>query len=649
MGIELARAYVTVRADSSGLGPDLDRTKGEVEAKLREIQAGAAAMLGMFASKATSILRSGLADAEFMETTQVEMETMLGSAKETQDVLAKLTQFAAATPFEMPQLISLTRDLITFGERGDEIFKTLKMLGDASGGSAQKFGMVGLVFNQIRGAGKLLTQDFRQLSTRGVISLKDVAEYYKTTTAKAQEMMSAGKISFNDFRKILEKLTSEGGRFANGMEKQSKTMQGLRSTMNDSLNIAKRFIAEPLVPHIKSFYSAVIEVTNALLPMIKAGGEALSFAVVGAASFATLGAAFYGAGIMARFFGMTLKGMILGGMRIALPILAIGAAIGALVSYFDVPKRLGAAFSWLRERLFGNEAVANNLRVAWERIRDTAGIVAAAIMKVFAPFATLTGNTWNDVIKFFEKFLDRMLVNISNFAMETAEWIQAIATHWKQVWDNLPHFAAAGFLVLADVFSNVMAMMLDMARDTVRDLVRMFIQGIMEINIATAKLTLMAQGKSLPKAAENMMRAAGKKQADFMAKNMDIGLGKNSGITDPFKLSERTKKFMKNSPIWDDLLDIFKTKKELEKKRKPTEVPGKPGAGSGEQAPITPMVKAGIYEIPAFGKKFQEAMLKGGEGGMEQNMAKMVGIAEMQKAEQEKTTKAIQDLNLGLT
>src|SRR5690606_7985989 len=135
----------------------------------------AAAVLGIFAGFGNSILRQGLAAAGSFEQTTIEMETMLGSAEDAAKMMKDLSDFAVKTPFEMPGILAVATGLIQFGERGDEVIETLNVLADASGGTAAKFQILGLVLNQIRGVGKLLTQDFRQLSTRGIISLQDLA------------------------------------------------------------------------------------------------------------------------------------------------------------------------------------------------------------------------------------------------------------------------------------------------------------------------------------------------------------------------------------------------------------------------------------------------------------------------------------------
>jgi hypothetical protein len=216
---------------------------------------------GLVAGVFGTMVHKAAQSAGKFEQTTIAFETMLGSAKETRKTLADLTKFAAETPFEMPEIEQAARGLITFGERGDELMKTLKLIGNAAAGTSTQFGMVALIFNQIRGVGHLLTQDFRQLSTRGILSLEDIAKHYKITTTAAQDMLSSGRITFQGVKDIFESMSKEGGRFANLMERQSTSFLGLVSTFKDSVNIMFRQIGEEFIPILKLGIATMIQFT----------------------------------------------------------------------------------------------------------------------------------------------------------------------------------------------------------------------------------------------------------------------------------------------------------------------------------------------------------------------------------------------------
>ncbi len=302
MGLELGRAWVRVRGDCTGLRNDLNIGKRETEQVVNDMSHTISSLIAPFTAAAASLitLRKALMASGQFEQTTIAFDTMLGSAKATKDTLQSLTEFAAKTPFEMPEILQAARGLIQFGERGEELMDTLNLLGNAASGTSTPFGFLALVFNQVRGVGKLLTQDFRQLSTRGVISLMDIAKYYGVTTQAAQEMLSKGKISFEDLKNILRMLSEEGGRFANLMEKQSQSLLGLWSTWKDDLGIIVRYMGETVTPTAKQVLVILIQGAEYVRSFIENHNELVGSLFKAITVVTALGVAWKGVAIAAR-------------------------------------------------------------------------------------------------------------------------------------------------------------------------------------------------------------------------------------------------------------------------------------------------------------------------------------------------------------
>ncbi|MEE9592522.1 MAG: tape measure protein [Thermoplasmata archaeon] len=335
MGLELAKAFVRVQVDSTRLTTGLKAVQAETKRTMAGIEKIVLGISAAAAAAGTSFLVMGIKSAAAFEQTTISFETMLGSISETKKLLADLTEFAALTPFEMPEIEQAARGLVQFGERGDELMETLRILGNAASGTNTQFGMVALVFNQIRGVGKLLTQDFRQLATRGILSMQDLADHFGVTTAAAQEMITAGKVGFKDVRDILKGLSEEGGRFFNLMEKQSRTLSGLISTLTDAFNIMARVIAQPLARALKPVVKMFIELTERFLalsqeyPGLVAGTLAMTNAVF------ALTAAWIGLSIASRVAGVSMKAALIG-TGIGILLVALGALLGWVADQFGL-------------------------------------------------------------------------------------------------------------------------------------------------------------------------------------------------------------------------------------------------------------------------------------------------------------------------
>lgn len=278
-----------------------------------------AAMSGAFGGMAK---QAAMMAGQF-EQTAMSFEVMLGSARDAKQVIADLTTFAAETPFEMPEVTQAARGLILFGDRGKELMKTLNTLGNAASATGSRFGEVALIFNQIRSSGRLLAQDFYQLSTRGILSMQDLADHFKVSTAEIVKMREAGKIGFKDIKAVLEGLSAEGGRFENMMERQSKTFLGLMSTLRDNIGITMTKIGQEFLPILKIIVTGITQITQVFEQLPRP----IRIAIAATLALAT------GVGILITTFG----GMVL-------VVAGVTAAIGAYSATVTAAAVATAAF-----------------------------------------------------------------------------------------------------------------------------------------------------------------------------------------------------------------------------------------------------------------------------------------------------------------
>jgi len=382
-------------------------------------------------------IQQGIASAGAFEQTEIAFTTFLGSAEATKQTLADLTDFAAKTPFEMPEIEQAAKGLITFGDRGPKLMETLKYLGDAASATSTNFGDVASIFNQIRGVTKLTREDFKQLATRGVISLQDIADHYKVTTAEADNMMSKGKVSFDDFSQIMKGLSQEGGRFANMMEKQSSSFVGLTSTMNDAFNITIREIGTYFLPYAKmavGFVIQLLEVFRSLPTGVIAGiaaflgfgavlgtiliavGGVISFIGVAIAGFAALGPLVMGAA--AAF--MSFAPLAIPLAAVAAGITAIVAAAAGLVALVFWPEQIGAAFARLGDYIvMWIPAMIQNFVVISTTITELFGLTVGFLSKKFYIFFT------EDLPTFAAKGIQKI---IALFQRLSKEMVRLLAT-----------------------------------------------------------------------------------------------------------------------------------------------------------------------------------------------------------------------------
>lgn len=311
-------------------------------------------MAAIVAKQAIDVAKMGVAYNAQMEQYQTSFETMLGSADKASKHVADLKKMAAKTPFEMEDLAKASQTLMSFGDDVNDIQPHLKMLGDISLGNKEKFSSLSLVFGQVKSQGKLMGQDLLQMINAGFNPLKVISEQTGESMSSLKDKMAKGQISFEDVAGAMEYATSKGGMFYNGMEKQSKTLSGMMSTLKDNV---KSFVGEltaPIFEHIKDDVMPKlmngVEWMSHHLPLVKAILAGLASAIsVGFAihKFTAIKNAIMGVGKAIQLF------------MVSNPILLVAAAVTALVVGMAVFIKSGGKVSDLTKKI---EGFANKLK-----------------------------------------------------------------------------------------------------------------------------------------------------------------------------------------------------------------------------------------------------------------------------------------------
>lgn len=201
-----------------------------------------------------NIAKMGIDYNAQMESYQASFETMLGNAERASRHINDLKKMAAKTPFEMEDLAKGSQTLMAFGLEADKVKPTLKMLGDISLGNRERFNGLALVMGQVKAQGRLMGQDLLQMVNQGFNPLLIISESTGKSMAELRDEMAKGKISYEDVEQAMKKATSEGGRFYNGLEKQSKTMSGQLSTLKDNVKATLGELTKPAFDTIRTKY-----------------------------------------------------------------------------------------------------------------------------------------------------------------------------------------------------------------------------------------------------------------------------------------------------------------------------------------------------------------------------------------------------------
>lgn len=213
--------------------------------------------------------KASIQTAAQFEQLSTSFRIMAGSAAEGQRLTDSLIQLAAKTPMTTESLARATQTLLSFGESTDNVIGDLKLLGDISGGEAQRFQSLALAFAQVGSTGRLTGQDLLQMVNQGFNPLQIMSEKTGKSMAQLKKEMADGKISFDMVKQAMIDATSEGGRFYGLMNEQSQTLNGKLSTMSDTWQQVGKSIGDAFLPMAKKAIGALNTIGQATDNVIK--------------------------------------------------------------------------------------------------------------------------------------------------------------------------------------------------------------------------------------------------------------------------------------------------------------------------------------------------------------------------------------------
>ena len=210
----------------------VEKEGNELDEVFKKLGSGIAALgAGFTATKLVSdIVR---VRGEFQQL-EIAMETMLGSKAKADALMAQLVSTAAKTPFGLTDIAQGAKQLLAYGTASEEVNETLVRLGNIASGLSIPLNDLVYLYGTTMTQGRLFTQDLRQFMGRGIPLADELAKQFGVTKDKVGELVTEGKVGFPEVEKAINALTNEGGKFYNLMEKQSSSLTGQISNLEDA-------------------------------------------------------------------------------------------------------------------------------------------------------------------------------------------------------------------------------------------------------------------------------------------------------------------------------------------------------------------------------------------------------------------------------
>lgn len=212
--------------------------------KLRTIIGATLGLVG-FAGLSLAIKKAttdGIKFNSFVEQQTISFKTLLGSMDKAKQRMAELEVFAARTPFDLPGVVAMSRQLqaLTDGTMATE--EGLRLVGGAAAAVSADLESattwMARLFTSLEG-GEPFGLSIRMLKMMGLVT---------TEMGNELEKLSGKALGASGAMEVMRKTF---GRFSTAMEEQSRTFGGMMETFKDGIQIMLGAATMPLFTRLK--------------------------------------------------------------------------------------------------------------------------------------------------------------------------------------------------------------------------------------------------------------------------------------------------------------------------------------------------------------------------------------------------------------
>lgn len=498
MAVEIATAYVTILPSARGFGRSLSReldgqgmntaganagrqaSAGFAKALTVGVALAATAAAAGIATLGKSAATYGLKIASQNEQASISFETLLGSAEAAATMINDLKRFAAETPFEFPELQKAAGSLLTTGVAASKIIPIMRTLGDVTSGmgtGSEGVQRATIALQQMNAAGRITAEDLNQLRDAGI----PVFDLLAGATGRSKEELSAmaqnGKLAKKELTQLMDALETGRGleKFTGLMEKQSKSLLGLWSTLKDNLG---QGLAEAMAPAIVSIKAQLPGISVAIADGLKVLGPTLTG--VTTLLIDTLGKLVPLVTPVLDTFGQlfaeTLRGLADIVLKLLPPFSFLARVLGdrlggALAELLPEVGDLLVALSPLailvtRLAITAMSALAPALSALLRAVTPLAAALATGLWKAFERFAGLDLNMFDELTVTFVAVADALMPLVDVFLQFADDAAAALVAILPDV--------ITGFADLSHAFLPMLPDITRLARDLLPVMVDMF-------------------------------------------------------------------------------------------------------------------------------------------------------------------------------
>lgn len=175
-----------------------------------------------------------------------------------------INPFQVHTPFDLEATQRAATVLKSAKIEINDLTNWLTRMGDLSQGNSQKMLSYTDAFSRASAKGKADMQVLNVFLAQGVPILDELGKHFGKTSAEIVNMVSEGKVSFEDFKQTLETMTESGGQYFGGMELAAQSYKAMQEGLQESVNELAASFGDMLLPHMVKILDVFTNIIDAI-------------------------------------------------------------------------------------------------------------------------------------------------------------------------------------------------------------------------------------------------------------------------------------------------------------------------------------------------------------------------------------------------
>lgn len=194
-----------------------DGIKGVGDTLTKYITVPATAAAGAVTGIVTAL---GWGRLKAMDSARAQLQGLGYDLEEVERISKQVSSAVQGTTITMAEGTSIAAGALAAGiDEGEELERYIKLVGDAAVGSGRDMAGMASIFNRVQGSGKLMTQELNMIEDGMPGFSQAMADGLGVTQAEFRKMVTAGKISSEQFLGVMEDFAGEmSGAYANSWE-----------------------------------------------------------------------------------------------------------------------------------------------------------------------------------------------------------------------------------------------------------------------------------------------------------------------------------------------------------------------------------------------------------------------------------------------